>query len=159
TLRYVYISPISYYVYILGRAFSKILVSIFGVLITLGFGFFFLHVDMRFTPDRIPLFIVSLALGLFVLLAIGITLGAATFLMARHSQTLAEAVPGVFYVFCGVLFPFTILPSWGQSNGTVSPLTHPRPRPMRTRAVTLGRRNARHFLQKDRLNNAGTRTL
>src|SRR5881397_715543 len=62
TLRYVYISPISYYVYILGRAFSKILVSIFGVLITLGFGFFFLHVDMRFTPDRIPLFIVSLAL-------------------------------------------------------------------------------------------------
>jgi ABC-2 type transport system permease protein len=124
TLRYVYISPISYYVYILGRAFSKIAVSIFGVLITLGFGFFVLHVEMRFSFDQIPLFIVSLALGLFVLLAIGITLGAATFLMARHSQTLAEAVPGVFYVFCGVLFPLTVLPSWGQSLGESIPLTY-----------------------------------
>ena len=124
TLRYVYISPISYYVYILGRAFSKIMVSIFGVLITLGFGFYLLHVEMQFSLDRIPLFIVSLALGLFVLLAIGITLGAATFLMARHSQTLAEAVPGVFYVFCGVLFPLTILPSWGRALGEAIPLTY-----------------------------------
>jgi ABC-2 type transport system permease protein len=124
TLRYVYISPISYYVYILGRAFSKIMVSIFGVLITLGFGYFFLHVEMQFLLDRIPLFIVSLALGLFVLLAIGITLGAATFLMARHSQTLAEAVPGVFYVFCGVLFPLTVLPPWGQAIGEAIPLTY-----------------------------------
>src|SRR5438876_249292 len=70
------------------------------------------------------MYVVSLALGLFVLLAIGITLGAATFRLARHSQTLAEAVPGVFYVFCGVLFPLTILPSWGQSIGTAIPLTY-----------------------------------
>jgi ABC-2 type transport system permease protein len=127
TIRYVYISPISYYVYILGRAFSKIVVSIFAVLITLVFGVFLLGsygVQMTLSPDRLPLFFASLALGLFVLLAIGITLGAATFLMARHSQTLAEAVPGVFYVFCGVLFPLTILPGWGQAIGEAIPLTY-----------------------------------
>ncbi len=127
TIRYVYISPISYYVYILGRAFSKIVVSVFAVLITLAFGVFLLGsygVQMQLSLDRVPLFFVSLALGLFVLLAIGITLGAATFLMARHSQTLAEAVPGVFYVFCGVLFPLTILPSWGQAIGEAIPLTY-----------------------------------
>ena len=127
TIRYVYISPISYYVYILGRAFSKIVVSVFAVLITLAFGVFLLAsygVQMQLTLDRLPLFFVSLALGLFVLLAIGITLGAATFLMARHSQTLAEAVPGVFYVFCGVLFPLTILPTWGQAIGEAIPLTY-----------------------------------
>ena len=115
------------YVYILGRAFSKIVVSVFAVLITLAFGVFLLGsygVQMQLTLDRLPLFFVSLALGLFVLLAIGITLGAATFLMARHSQTLAEAVPGVFYVFCGVLFPLTILPSWGQAIGEAIPLTY-----------------------------------
>ena len=124
TIRYVYISPISYYVYIFGRAFSKIAVSISAVLITLVFGVFFLGVEMQFSVERLPLFVVSLALGLFVLLAIGITLGAATFLLARHSQTLAEAVPGVFYVFCGVLFPLTVLPSWGQSLGKAIPLTY-----------------------------------
>ena len=124
TIRYVYISPISYYVYIFGRAFSKIAVSISAVLITLVFGVFFLGVEMQFSVERLPLFVVSLALGLFVLLAIGITLGAATFLLARHSQTLAEAVPGVFYVFCGVLFPLTVLPTWGQSLGKAIPLTY-----------------------------------
>src|SRR5207245_7911101 len=38
-------------------------------------------------------------------------------------------------------------------------VTTTRPRPTRTRALRDGRRNARHFLQKDRLNGAGTRTL
>src|SRR5439155_710578 len=37
TIRYIYISPISYYVYILGRAASKIAVAVFAVAITLLF--------------------------------------------------------------------------------------------------------------------------
>src|SRR5437899_5051318 len=96
TIRYVYISPISYYVYILGRAFSKIVVSVFAVLITLPFGVFLLGSyggQMQLPLYRLPLFFVSLALGLFVLLPIGITLGSETLLMARHSQALEEYDP------------------------------------------------------------------
>src|SRR5205807_1469675 len=38
TIRYVYMAPISYYVYIVGRAASKVVVAAFAVLITLVFG-------------------------------------------------------------------------------------------------------------------------
>ncbi len=124
TIRYVYISPISYYVYIMGRAFSKILVSAFAVLITLGFGAGFLGVPMAMTWANVPVFLAALVLGLFCLLAIGITLGGVTFLMARHTQTLAEAVPGIFYVFCGVLYPLSILPAGLQDVGKAIPLTY-----------------------------------
>src|SRR3990172_560451 len=117
TIRYVYISPISFYVYILGRAASKIAVATFAVAITLIFGVLFLNVQIHFTLDEAPLLIGSLALGLFVLLAIGVTLAGLTFLMARHTQGLAEAIPGLFYVFCGVLFPLSILPDWIQPVG------------------------------------------
>jgi len=100
TIRYVYISPISYYVYILGRAASKIAVSVFAVAITLVFGVMFLGVRLHLALTDVPLFLVSTALGLSVLLA------------------------GLFYVFCGVLFPLSVLPNWGQAVGRAIPLTY-----------------------------------
>jgi ABC-2 type transport system permease protein len=126
TIRYIYISPISFYVYVMGRATSKILVSTFAVIITLAFGAFVLNppVQISLSLSAIPVFVAGLLLGLFCLLAIGITLGGVTFLMARHTQTLAEAVPGIFYVFCGVLFPLTVLPGWLQGVGKAIPLTY-----------------------------------
>ncbi len=124
TIRYVYISPISYYVYILGRAASKLVVATFAVVITLIFGVAFLGVSLHMTWDELPFFVTSFALGLFVLLAIGVTLAGLTFLMARHTQGLAEAIPGIFYVFCGVVFPLSTLPDWLQSVGRVIPLTY-----------------------------------
>ncbi len=126
TIRYIYISPISFYVYVMGRAISKILVSAFAVVITLAFGAFVLRpsVPISLPLGSIPMFVAGLVLGLFCLLAIGITLGGVTFLMARHTQSLAEAVPGLFYVFCGVLFPLSVLPGWLQGVGKAIPLTY-----------------------------------
>ncbi len=126
TIRYIYISPISFYVYVLGRAISKILVAAFAVVITLAFGALVLRpaVEISLPLASVPVFVAALALGLFCLLAIGITLGGMTFLMARHTQSLAEAVPGIFYVFCGVLFPLSVLPGWLQGVGRAIPLTY-----------------------------------
>lgn len=124
TIRYVYISPISFYVYILGRAASKIAVATFAVVITLVFGFLFLDVQMRLVPANVPMMAASLALGLAVLLAIGICLGGISFLTAKHTHGLAEGIPGLFYVFCGVLFPLSYLPVWGQAFGRAIPLTY-----------------------------------
>jgi ABC-2 type transport system permease protein len=126
TIRYIYISPISFYVYVMGRAISKILVASFAVVITLAFGAYVLRPAVQITLPlaSIPVFVAGLILGLFCLLAIGITLGGMTFLMARHTQSLAEAVPGIFYVFCGVLFPLSVLPGWLQGVGRAIPLTY-----------------------------------
>jgi len=124
TIRYVYMAPISYYVYIVGRAASKVVVAAFAVLITLVFGVVFLNVQIHMTLASVPLFLVSTALGLAVLLAIGICLGGVSFLTAKHTHGLAEGIPGIFYVFCGVLFPLSVLPVWGQAVGQAIPLTY-----------------------------------
>ena len=124
TIRYVYISPISYYVYIVGRAASKIAVATFAVLITLAFGVAFLSVRVEIGLANIPIFLASLVLGLTVLLAIGICLGGISFLTAKHTHGLAEGIPGLFYVFSGVLFPLSVLPDWGQAIGRGIPLTY-----------------------------------
>ena len=124
TIRYVYISPISYYVYVVGRAVSKIVVAAFAVFITLVFGVAFLGIQIHMTLDAVPLFVASMLLGLAVLLAIGICLGGISFLTAKHTHGLAEGIPGLFYVFCGVLFPLSILPPWGQAIGQAIPLTY-----------------------------------
>jgi len=124
TIRYVYISPISYYVYILGRAASKIAVAAFAVAITLVFGVFFLGVRLHLALIDVPMFLAATILGLAVLLAIGICLGGISFLTAKHTHGLAEGIPGLFYVFCGVLFPLSVLPAWGQAIGRAIPLTY-----------------------------------
>ena len=124
TIRYVYISPISYYVYILGRAASKIAVSTFAVGITLLFGALVLGVRLQLALASVPMFLATLFLGLAVLLAIGICLGGISFLTAKHTHGLAEGIPGIFYVFCGVLFPLSVLPDWGQAIGRAIPLTY-----------------------------------
>src|SRR3989449_10304113 len=69
TIRYVYISPISFYVYVMGRAVSKILVASFAVVITLAFGAFVLSppVPLSISWSAIPVFIVSFILRLFCL--------------------------------------------------------------------------------------------
>jgi len=124
TIRYVYISPISYYVYIVGRAASKIAVAAFAVVVTLVFGVAFLNVRIDFALQDVPMFLARVTTGLGVLLAIGICLGGISFLTAKHTHGLAEGIPGIFYVFCGVLFPLSVLPDWGEAIGRAIPLTY-----------------------------------
>ena len=124
TIRYVYISPISYYVYILGRAASKVAVATFAVVVTLAFGIAFLGVEMGLSLADVPVLVAAFVLGIAVLLAIGICLGGISFLTAKHVHGLAEGIPGLFYVFCGVLFPLSALPEWGRSVGQAIPLTY-----------------------------------
>ena len=124
TLRYTYISPISYYTYIVGRAASKVAVATLAVVITLAFGALALGVRFEVSLVQVPMFLAALVLGLFCLISIGICLAGISFMTAKHTHGLAEGIPGIFYVFCGVLFPLTALPGWAQSFGRGIPLTY-----------------------------------
>ena len=124
TIRYVYISPISFYTYIIGRAASKVGVAAFAAAITLAFGILFLGVRVSLAVGDIPLFVVSMFLGLLCLVAIGVCLAAVSFITARHVHGLAEGIPGLFFLFCGVLFPISVLPEWGQNIGRAIPITY-----------------------------------
>ena len=124
TLKLIYISPISFYYYIIGRAGSKILIATVAVVVTLLFGIFILGIPVdAFTMDW-ALLVLCLTVGMACLVSIGIALAGITFLTAKHSGGINEGIAGLFYVFCGVVFPITQLPAWGQSLGYAIPVTY-----------------------------------
>jgi len=124
TLKQIYIAPISFYAYILGRAAIKIAITSVGVLITLAFGILVLDVGINVGEIDWLLLVGSLVLGLGCLCIIGLGLGGITFLTARHGQGINEGIAGIFYVLSGVIFPISILPSWAQSISKVLPVTY-----------------------------------
>ncbi len=124
TLKQVYIAPISFYMYIFGRAAIKIAITSIGVLLTLLFGVVVLGVDINFASIDWPLFILALILGLACICIMGLALGGISFLTAKHGQGINEGVAGIFFVLAGVIFPITILPGWAQSVSKLLPVTY-----------------------------------
>ena len=124
TLKQVYIAPMNFYIYILGRSAIKIAITSFGVLITLIFGVTALGVGIDITAIDWPLLAASLILGLASICILGLALGGVSFLTAKHSIGINEGLAGVFYVLSGVVFPITILPDWAQPVSRVLPVTY-----------------------------------
>ena len=124
TLKQVYIAPINFYAYILGRSAIKIIITTAGVVITLLFGVVALGVDISLGDVDWLLLLGSVVLGLGCICVLGLALGGITFLTARHSIGINEGVAGVFYVMSGIIFPITALPVWAQSISKVLPVTY-----------------------------------
>lgn len=124
TLKYLYISPSNFFVYILGRSVSKVLITTFGVGITLAFGVVALGVRIDPLTVDWALLVLSLVLGLVCIVAFGIALAGISFLTARHSMGMNEGIAGLFYMFCGVIFPVQVLPSWAHGLAIALPLTY-----------------------------------
>ncbi len=124
TLKQVYIAPMNFYMYILGRSAIKIAITTFGVLVTLIFGVMALGVDIDIAAVNWPLLAVALVLGLGCICILGLALGGVSFLTAKHSIGINEGMAGVFYVLSGVVFPITILPTWVQPVSKILPVTY-----------------------------------
>lgn len=124
TLKQVYIAPIKFYTYILGRSAIKIAITTAGVIITLAFGVLALGVDISLGDVDWLLLLGSTALGMSCICVLGLALGGITFLTARHSIGINEGVAGVFYVMSGIIFPITALPTWAQSISKLLPVTY-----------------------------------
>jgi ABC-2 type transport system permease protein len=124
TLKQVYIAPISFYSYILGRSAIKIAIVSVGVMITLMFGVFALGVNLSIGSVDWLVFLPSFVIGLACISILGLALGGVTFLTARHSIGINEGMAGIFYVMSGVVFPITVLPTWAQGISKLLPVTH-----------------------------------
>jgi ABC-2 type transport system permease protein len=124
TLKQVYMAPMSFYVYIIGRAVSKIAITTVAILVTLAFGVLALGLPIDLIKIDWGLLAASMVIGLFCILVIGIALAGVSFLTAKHGAGINEGVAGVFYLFCGVVFPITALPSWGQYIALSLPITY-----------------------------------
>jgi ABC-2 type transport system permease protein len=124
TLKQVYIAPVKFYSYILGRSAIKIAITSAGVLITLLFGVFALGVRIDIMHIDWLLLAASIVIGMSCISVLGLALGGVTFLTAKHSIGINEGVAGIFYVLSGVIFPITALPVWGQAISKFLPVTY-----------------------------------
>lgn len=124
TMRYIYIAPFNYFIYMLGRTISNIIITTFGVIITLAFGVFVLGVDITLAAINWPLFIIVMVIGLIGIMAFGLALAGISFITAKHSMGMNEGISGIFFLFCGVIFPVSVLPGWGIAFAKTLPVTY-----------------------------------
>jgi ABC-type polysaccharide/polyol phosphate export permease len=57
-------------------------------------------------------------------MAFGLALAGVSFLTAKHQGGMNEGIAGLFYLFCGVVFPVSKLPEWGVAFAKVLPVTY-----------------------------------
>lgn len=124
TLKYIYCSPIPYTVYLLGRGVARLITGTMAVVITIAFGIMVLGLPLHFNQVNVALFLVSWLLGIVCLALIGLLLGGATLLMARNAGSVGEATAGALYLFCGAIFPLSVLPAWLRPVGLALPMTY-----------------------------------
>jgi ABC-2 type transport system permease protein len=121
-LKYVYMAPMHFYGYLLGRGAAKTLIATVSVLITLAFGIGILGVPLRLHHPG--LFLLAFVLGLLALSFYGILLAGISLLIARHGWVLGDVVAGALYLLCGVAYPLSLLPLPFRALGHVFPPTY-----------------------------------
>jgi ABC-2 type transport system permease protein len=122
-LKYVYVSPSSFVVVLLGRGIARLAVGAMGAGITLAAGVLVLGVP--FNPGAVdwPLLLAVLVLGLVTISALGVVMAALCLQTRQDSWTYPEAVAGALFLVVGAVFPLSVLPDPLQLLGLLSPLT------------------------------------
>jgi ABC-2 type transport system permease protein len=123
TLKYLYVSPTTFLVAILGRGTARVAIGGMGAAITLAFGVAVL--GLRFDPARVDyaLLVASMVLGILSIVALGIALAATVLQTRQDSWSYPEAVAGALFLLVGAVFPIAVLPAPAQLVGLMMPMT------------------------------------
>jgi ABC-2 type transport system permease protein len=124
TLKYLYVAPIRFPFYLLGRGIARIVTGTFAVVITILGGVLFLHVPFNFASVDWLLFGVSFILGIIVLVYMGLVLAGVTLMLARHSDLVGDVVASSMFLFSGAIFPLSFLPALIRPIGYALPITY-----------------------------------
>ncbi len=124
TMRYIYVAPIRFSYYLIGRGAARFITGTISVAITLLAGVLFLN--LRIDPAAIqwPLFLLALALGLAMLAMLGLLLGGVTMMIVHNVHFIGDAVAGALFLFSGAIFPLEVLPEWLRPIGFAMPLSY-----------------------------------
>ena len=120
TLKYMFITPYSYYLIMVGRIISHMVLALIGVVYAFVM-FYALKLPMSFDPC---LYLYSLVLGIIASIALGMTLASIIFVMPRGGRVISRSLQAIFYVFSGAVYPITVLPNWAQRLSFVIPVTY-----------------------------------
>lgn len=124
TLKYLYVAPIRFPFYLLGRGIARIVTGTFAVVITILGGVLFLNVPFSIASIDWLLFGVSFILGIIVLVYMGLMLAGVTLMLARHSDLVGDVVASSMFLFSGAIFPLSFLPAVIRPIGYALPITY-----------------------------------
>src|SRR5205814_772427 len=91
-LRYVFVSPADFLVVIMGRGVARVGVGFMGAIISLVVGIAFLGVSFDLAEVNWPLLVVSMLLGMWAVVAIGLAIAAICIQTRQDSWQYPEAV-------------------------------------------------------------------
>lgn len=123
TLRSIYTSPISYRAYLVGRSLAQATSASAAMVITLLFGRWILHIPLHVSSMDIPYTLMSFALGITSIIALGFVVVSAAMSISGEAWRMPEGVGAALYLLCGAIFPVTVLPAVLQDVGKAIPLT------------------------------------
>jgi ABC-2 type transport system permease protein len=121
-LKYLYVSPNSLLLLLLGRGAARIGIGAFGASITLVVGALFLGVPFDVARVDWLLLVTAMVVGLLGVLAIGVLLAATVLQTRQDSWSYPEAVAGGMFLLVGAVFPLHVLPAPVQALGLFTPL-------------------------------------
>jgi ABC-2 type transport system permease protein len=123
TLRYIYMSPISFRAYLTGRALAQTTSAAAAAVVTLLFGRWVLGVPIHLTTVDVPYTLAAFALGIVSVVALGLVVVSVAILISGEAWRMPEGVGAALYLLCGAIFPASILPSALRLLGWGIPLT------------------------------------
>lgn len=113
-LKYICLSPARLECYLIGRGLAKGAEGAVGAFLTLLLGWLLLP-ELRATLHLASInwlvLAANLALGVPMLLGLGLIVAGTVLNMTRHGMFLSEGVAGSLYLLCGVVFPIDVLPA------------------------------------------------
>jgi ABC-2 type transport system permease protein len=124
TIKYIYISPIRFGVYLTGRGVARFITGTISVIITLAAGLLFLNLSLDFSAVQWPQFILTLLVGIGMLSIMGLILAGVTMVIAHHVWFIGDIVAGFLFLFSGAIFPLEVLPVWLRWVGYINPVTY-----------------------------------
>ena len=122
-LKYLYVSPATFLVLLVGRGGARLAAGAMGTAVALVFAVIILGLRIDLLAVSWPLFAVCLVLGIVPILALGVLLAAVCLQTRQESWSYPDAFAGALFLISGVVFPLSTLPPPLQVIGLVNPIT------------------------------------
>ena len=122
-LKYLYVSPATFLVLLVGRGGARLATGAMGTVVALVFAVIVLGLRVDLAAVDWPLLVAALVMGLVPIIALGVLLAAVCLQTRQESWSYPDAFAGALFLISGVVFPLAVLPYPVQAIGLVNPIT------------------------------------
>jgi ABC-2 type transport system permease protein len=122
-LKYVYTSPVHFYVYLLGRGLAQLASAVASAVIVLAIATIALRLPIDPLRVNYPLLLAASFLAMLAVVAMAMAYGL-LLLLARDSHGYGDLGASVLYVVSGAIFPISVLPGILATVAALSPLVY-----------------------------------